>query len=172
MAQRGVFGNIGGGRKGVKFSLPNVNPLTADDSDPDLFSFCSAWGDISKIADVGFVRFSGMPGSVINGGEITYSQTIEEAHGLGYVPFCEARVAKGDEIFNEVVSSNQIDSTGDGAPPVHQRRHLLAVRLDDENIHFDLYGWRTTATGDHLQNRFILGLTSGEIIYVLYKRPA
>ena len=82
-----VLGNIGGGRSGMKCSLPGVNALTADDQDPELFSFCSDWTDLAKLALTGIVSITGLNGNS--------SITVNVTHGLGYRPLSDYRTDEG-----------------------------------------------------------------------------
>lgn len=73
---RAILGHIGGGKQGLKVSLPGVNVKTADDNDRDALSFNSEWLEFS------------IPVYSVN--RALFGHQIP--HTLGYMPVCDGSV--------------------------------------------------------------------------------
>ncbi|WP_458760555.1 hypothetical protein ACSVBT_07110 [Afipia sp. TerB] len=73
---------------GLKTSLPGINALTDDDTDPSKFSFNSEWTDIVRPHQIGIVNFSAV-------------NTIVPFPNLGFRPFYEIRRMIGSVICDD-----------------------------------------------------------------------
>lgn len=95
---RTVLGKKLDGHFGLRCSLTGVNALTGDSSLGG-FSFDDEWTDIVRIALVGTAN---VPGGSFSAADPAPTTTV--SHGLGFVPFIEARLVSGSTINDDFMS--------------------------------------------------------------------
>jgi hypothetical protein len=84
---------------GLRVSLPGVDALSGNSSDPGTFSFDSEWSDISQIHQVGLTArttYTQPWGALLT---VTGFRTLWSA--LGYKPFVETRLYAGGVIYDD-----------------------------------------------------------------------
>lgn len=109
MSRRVVIGKKNDGTFGLRVSLPGVDALLADSSLGG-FSFDDGWSDIAKVALTGTATNTGAGGGV----------PVVVPHGLGYVPFLEARLLTGSIIYDDIFAlSNAFASNNYSGAPCH-----------------------------------------------------
>lgn len=93
MATPRIFTGRYNGAYGIKTALPGFDVTNAaDDFDREKRSFNSQWGNvIAKIALVGRGTVSNVGNSI--------------AHGLGYVPYFDARPCEGNVFYDDMYST-------------------------------------------------------------------
>lgn len=121
MSRRVVLGKYLNGTMGLKVSRPGFDALTDDDSDPNKFSFNSQWTNIVPVHQVGIVG----PNPVTFENSAPYSDWVNVAHNLGYIPFIDARAfypqgyqtSAGDVIWDDyrvTTTTNAIETGNKG----------------------------------------------------------
>lgn len=97
MSRRVVIGKKGNGNMGLAVSLPGIDVMSTTPSGPGL-SFDDSMPGIVKISMTGVVTVAdGFDGS-------GNPNTASVSHGLGYIPFIEARILSGSTIFDDYVN--------------------------------------------------------------------
>lgn len=121
---RVVIGRKLNGNYGLRVSLSGNNALTADSSLGG-FSFDDEWSDIVKVALAGVAT---IPGGSIDAAHPVPTTAI--GHGLGYVPFIEARLLQGSVIYDDTFTlsggSGLLSNHFSGAP----------CTIDTSNLNF------------------------------------
>lgn len=109
--RRAIIGRYANGQMGLKTSLPGFDARDDDDNDPTKFSFNSAWTDIVYIDQYGIADppvspptgagWTGpVPGALGDPSDSIWLKSV--SHGLGYVPYVEARaVSPGNLIWDD-----------------------------------------------------------------------
>lgn len=112
MANRTILGMKADGNIGLRCSLSGVDALTGDSSLGG-FSFDDEWTDIVKIALTGTA-------SVVGGSQSPPGTSTTVSHGLGYVPFIEARLISGSTINDDTFAlSSALGSNMYSGAPCH-----------------------------------------------------
>lgn len=119
MTRRVVIGKRLDGSYGLSVSLAGVDAYAGDYTGGG-FSFDDRWTDIVKVAMVGTVNAPG--------GSFSTYPTPVVSHGLGYVPFIEARLLSGTNVLND--DNMQISSFA------AQRFAGMPVFVDTSNLTF------------------------------------
>jgi hypothetical protein len=94
---------------GLRVSLPGVDALTGDSSDPGNFSFDSEWTDIAQIHQVSLTSRTTYTQPWGTGLVVTGFRTTWPA--LGYKPFVETRLYSAGVIYDDYFPNNP-----DGSP--------------------------------------------------------
>lgn len=96
---RTVLGKKANGNMGLRCSLSGVNALTGDSSLGG-FSFDDEWTDIVKVAMTGIAS---VPGGTFSAALPPPVATV--SHGLGFVPFIEARLLSASNVISDDIMS-------------------------------------------------------------------
>lgn len=97
MSRRVVIGKKGNGAMGLAVSLPGIDVMSTTPSGPGL-SFDDSMTGIVKVALSGIVN---VPNGTDGAGR---PNTATVSHGLGFIPFIEARILSGTTIFDDYVN--------------------------------------------------------------------
>ena len=98
MSRRVVIGKKGNGQMGLAVSLPGIDVMSTTPSSPGL-SFDDSMPVIVKIAQSGIVTTTT---------DAPPDNTVSVSHGLGFIPFIEARILSGSTIFDDIVAISNV----------------------------------------------------------------
>lgn len=118
MTRRVSIGKRADGSFGLSVSLPGVDVVTSD-FNAGGFSFDDRWTDIVKIAMTGTAN--------IPAGSIFDPPTVV-SHGLGFVPFIEARRVSGSVLVDDLMSISSAIASN--------RLSGIPVTVDTSNLTF------------------------------------